>query len=856
VTIRDELFEWLSARPDWQQDLARRLASNPQLEGDALDEALAVVLGSFGALAEGQTASTPSRLQLNDLPTASEGATGSPRLVSFGHLRGLGAAAEDQELRFAETGITAVYGPNAAGKTTYVRGLKRVCRTVDRDSAVRGNVFRQPEPGTPGPSATVEYVASGERRAQQIQLANPADLGLGTVSVFDSRCAELYVDSRNAVAYVPSALLLLARLAATQDQTRARVTAEISRLEAQRPTFPELEQATIAQTRVSRLAATTDLEELRQFAELGEEDRSRQLELRSIIAAAGTKSARADAQAAQEDGTQVNELVARIRDVAARVASPAVATLRVTAEEAERTRKALDVANREFDGLPVSGVGGEHWQRLWRAAFEFNEQRGVPFPPTEGAHCPLCLRQIDHDTAARMAHFEEHIRSTLQAEADAAQRAITEALMRLEAGELAACRAPFLAGLKEREPELHEEIERYLKAVADQMQSLRENPINTDAMPISGHPLSRLETWGRGRAEHAAALLAAEDPEHEARLRSELAELDGRNVLSSRLDDITLWIATLKRVARLRDAHSGLATNRITSKQREMSDALVTETLSGRLVAELRNLGCEHVAVELQPHTAVGETQVVLRLAGAHGTPPVSEILSEGEQRALSLAFFFAEVGSSEHDGGIIVDDPVSSLDDERRAYIAKRLVEESGRRQVIVLTHDLAFLLDLSDHAEAIGASPMLQGMWRFGDEVGRVDDRPPFTAMKLRARIGVLDQEVAQWDNQPPPRNFDEAWRRVCDSYDQMRKTWERAIEERLFRGVVQRLQREVKTLALKDVVITPELISAVTEGMTRCSHFVHDAPPGTGGNLPNRQQLAADLEKLKDFERATRA
>ncbi len=229
--------------------------------------------------------------------------------------------------------------------------------------------------------------------------------------------------------------------------------------------------------------------------------------------------------------------------------------------------------------------------------------------------------------------------------------------------------------------------------------------------------------------------------------------------------------------------------------------------------------------------------------------------LTGDEQRAVSLAFFLAEVSSSENDGGIIVDDPVSSLDDERRAYIARRLVEESTRRQVVVLTHDLAFLLDLSDHAEAGGAEALIQGVWRTNTEVGRVDDHPPFTAMKLRSRIGVLDQQVAQWDNQPAPRDFDEAWRRVCDLYDQMRKTWERAIEERLFRGVVQRLQREVKTRKLKDVAISPEQIGTVTEGMTRCSHFVHDAPPGTATNLPDRQQLAKDLERLKDFERDTR-
>jgi hypothetical protein len=164
----------------------------------------------------------------------------------------------------------------------------------------------------------------------------------------------------------------------------------------------------------------------------------------------------------------------------------------------------------------------------------------------------------------------------------------------------------------------------------------------------------------------------------------------------------------------------------------------------------------------------------------------------------------------------------------------------------VIVFTHDLPFLLDITDQAEANAIVPSVQGVWRMGNEVGRVDDHPPFTTLKLRPRVGVLDQVVAEWDKQEPPADFDEAWHRVCNFYEQARKTWERAVEERLLRGVVQRFQRQVKTLALEDVTVTPELVEQVMAGIARCSAFVHDAPPGSGTSLPGRGELAADLAR----------
>jgi wobble nucleotide-excising tRNase len=53
-----------------------------------------------------------------------------------------------------------------------------------------------------------------------------------------------------------------------------------------------------------------------------------------------------------------------------------------------------------------------------------------------------------------------------------------------------------------------------------------------------------------------------------------------------------------------------------------------------------------------------------------------SQILSEGEQRAISLADFLTEVQLNPNNSGVIFDDPVTSLDHERKSIIAKRLVE------------------------------------------------------------------------------------------------------------------------------------------------------------------------------------
>jgi hypothetical protein len=55
---------------------------------------------------------------------------------------------------------------------------------------------------------------------------------------------------------------------------------------------------------------------------------------------------------------------------------------------------------------------------------------------------------------------------------------------------------------------------------------------------------------------------------------------------------------------------------------------------------------------------------------------------------------------------------------------------------------------------------------------------------------------------------------------------------------------------TLALDEVVVTPELVAALKEHMTRCSQFVASSPQGASASRPGRQELAADLAKLREF------
>jgi wobble nucleotide-excising tRNase len=75
-------------------------------------------------------------------------------------------------------------------------------------------------------------------------------------------------------------------------------------------------------------------------------------------------------------------------------------------------------------------------------------------------------------------------------------------------------------------------------------------------------------------------------------------------------------------------------------------------------------------------------------------------ILSEGEQRAVAIADFLTEISLNPANAGIVLDDPVTSQDHQRKECIARRLVREATARQVVIFTHDLVFLTMLAEAA------------------------------------------------------------------------------------------------------------------------------------------------------------
>jgi len=88
----------------------------------------------------------------------------------------------------------------------------------------------------------------------------------------------------------------------------------------------------------------------------------------------------------------------------------------------------------------------------------------------------------------------------------------------------------------------------------------------------------------------------------------------------------------------------------------------------------------------------------------ASGTPSFRTTLSSGDRNTLALAFFFASLDQDTalQDKIVVIDDPITSLDDHRSLTTVqeiRRLVQRAA--QVLVLSHGKSFLCRLSEHPD-----------------------------------------------------------------------------------------------------------------------------------------------------------
>jgi energy-coupling factor transporter ATP-binding protein EcfA2 len=744
---------------------------------------------------------------------------------------GVNALKPGTEIIFA-TGVTVIFGENGSGKSGFVRVLKRAAGVRTAED-ILPNVRADKRP-TPSGSFTATVGVT----VQTIAWENEFGIApLNRVSIFDARGARLHVEDDLTYVYTPGELTLFPLVQNAVERLRAVFDATITaRTPGPNSILTSFDRACSMYSTIETLGAATDLEEIRKYAILPEN------------ADATIESLTIEVDALKSSNIQ-NDL-RRARDRAA-----IVKTLKTVVE----TAKAFDVAtydsyvlalnqaakrrddagNKAFEGLGIPGVLSQEWRQFIQAGEEYLEKSASETYPTTDDSCAYCQQSLTAKAANLIKKYRDFSSDEIKTALDIAQQQLRDYV------------APVVALNVDA---VQQQLKGETNGTQDVLDPIAPAIEQTKKLNVAVAARSTIDWQDTVPLIAAETILADEETrlsslitgfqtsvaERQAALRirqTELTELQGKKTASIFLPQIEKRVSDAKWVARATIVKSNFTgvLRSLTEAAKDASDELLNKNFEKRFDEECKRLRAPNVTLNFPGR----QGQATRRKLVASYKP--NEVLSEGEQKALALADFLAEVTCVPAPSPVVFDDPITSMDYRRIHEVCDRIVALASDHQIIVFTHNIWFAAELLAKAD--------KKNWRYydirleGSDAGvitaanhpRVD-----TIAQVSTRIKKLIESAEKHEGEVKAALVEKG-------YEELRGLCEISVEHELLKGVVQRYAPNVMMTKLEKINIGKfqESMAAIMPIFEKSCRYIasHSQPIETQGIRPSLDELKAD-------------
>lgn len=852
-TVMAKIVEWGKELPYWEQVALDQIISGEEFTEDTYQTLLQLLLEDEGLAEKSCTRSVPHFYQLASAPVTDGCKT---RLKKISNLKNVNALAENQVLTF-NPALTVVYGENGSGKSGYARvlgsaGFTRGDREVLPDIA-------KPNSSKTTSTAEIEIVSNDVERTIQHRIDRPCPQ-LSSFYVFDSTSVQAHMSGKNEFSFSPAGLSFLKQLSEATDQVRSRLAKKVTDC-CQPCEYVDVFQGN---SEVSQIIATlspkTDLNRLKTLATLTDIEKRRRNELAIEIASAALDKVKEQIEKLNKHIQVLENLAAQLSQADELLSDVHIDEINQTILHHERCQRAVNLLDKnQFQNDQLPDVGTPNWQRFLEAARDWSNDKVENKYPQEGDPCLLCQQPLSKEASQLILQMWEYLKGDAQLalvesgkSLNKDQQALSSlGLFRME------LELPLLYQvITDYNPQLEKDIEALIAGYQTRLTTITK--ALSDVQPCKCPPLDAacFDSLKKLIDDLKTKLKAIEETdvqERVDRLENEKRELDHRFLLGSLFEKIKEHVEKLKWAQAARTI--GGTTHHITAKHNQLFKDLVTDEYIRLFEQTLKDMG-RPLKVKISTPRQKGKTlrQIILE-ASADANARPDKVLSEGEKRAVALADFLTEVELDSTSNGIILDDPVTSLDLEWRETIAKMLVGKSKDRQVIIFTHDLPFLYYLKSFAEKDEIPLSTHWIKRGGDD-GRpgyvyLDNSPALEKdYKKATKAREMHSKALQAD-----AALQEYLLR--DGFGALRTCYEAFIIFDIFNEVVMRFSERISFGRLSEIYWEPSIVEDVIESCERLSRLLegHLHSDALGAVKPKPADLLREIEHFEDLQKRLR-
>lgn len=822
------------------------------------------------------------------------------RLLKVLHQTGVNRLQDDQAIEIDPAGMTVIFGKNGSGKSGYARILKKFAASRG-DNRILPNALTAV---TTIPQASIRFLeGSEEKQAEWTGNEKFVDSSFQRVRVYDSLSAHSLLVDEQTIAYSPTQIKVLSRFAEALGEVKAELDNRLKILELADKQVgghgtEKFEKFLNDLKSLDPKSAKGAIESIQEFSKRqGEElasleERFARLKLDSKEVLLKRIEGRKAAVRSERSKA------AKIRGVLQCFTPNDAAKSRKELERAKNTVREVQGALGQADRLRICAT--DNWPHLWESVGNFfatlpasHEQYASEV--SQWKTCPVCHQDLDSASKDRLLAFEQF------AQGEANQR-LKKAEATLEAATTS------LNGIREyfdlEIPELSKSLVDRLEVSGDLGTTINDSfidfyscakrllaAIDRELVETSSESTSNEESLSAVKYASNDVNVVAEKFKvlvdllnlAEGELNREVRELEALDSKGNEHESLGERIAALEfcreasnhrqalkeaHDAQLRKAAYVAASKKCNGRSatnlvKKLSNDFIGE-ISRRFSIELADLGFDSsIPVKLELAKTSKGVSYIKPQYNSQKSNVVGEILSEGEQRIVSMAGFFADLTGSKDSSCLIFDDPVTSLDHRFREKVARRLVRESAIRQVVIFSHDFAFVQLLEQMLREENLSRTVEGQSRLPEisevEIYRRADGAgslspvDWRRRSLKKQIGALKDGLQRLEvlERKQPDEYPAAGESFLGA---VRETWERVVEETLLNSAVVRMDPAVHTQNLRPLTdIGEDDLAAVELGMTIESRVMRGhskAGEIAAQDFPNSAFLRKELERLVDF------
>jgi energy-coupling factor transporter ATP-binding protein EcfA2 len=846
-TLETEVKKFADGLPYWAKFLAEKILSGNAISDNDIDTSYSYLLEQLKL--KDKTENPEISINYN---AENSGNYKTDLLLSkLENVEGVNALTENQTIEFSPN-LTIVYGANGSGKSGYVRLLKKVFYSKSQEEILQ-NVHLE----NGHKPVNAKFTFKSKNIENSLEFADKDNAEFEQFAVFDGNSVLKHLENKNEFEFRPAGLSFFAEFTSAIIRVEEKLNTDIQTKQTGN-TANDLSALfdgnSEIKTLVQNLKAETNINDLKKYTPFSEEDKTQKEALQKqydelLLASKGKEKEIKNLESVKSLLAQNKLAIEKLNQYFTNEVIGKVKTAIIDCVKKEATAKAE--GKESFKTEKIVEVGTTEWKNFIVSAEEFakmQKSENVVYPEI-GDNCLLCQQTLSEEAQKLISNYWTFIKSVAEDNSKQAQEKLDKAQENYDNlnFDLFPKDNTLTVWLTEKYPNelkaLEQKISEQKTLAQNIISDIHSKTANERAeILINVEQHTTIET---SIANYIKFLKEDEQSKELEKLLNSKTLLEHKEKFNTHFSKFETFINNQVWIKKAGKAE--YAKRKITDTEKALSNKYFNQKYIDAFNEECQNLN-GNFGIEINHSGSAGKSYRQLKLKGKNP----NAVLSEGEQKVIAIADFLAEMHLSEVNKGIIFDDPVTSLDNDRKKQIAERLAFQATLKQVIIFTHDLVFFYHIKNFSKkflnGINDSFAHHSLERESQLCGKV------VANTSPANEGQYHEptKAESWLAKSKSVNGNERVDCTKAGLSALRTSYEALAIFTILGGTVQRFDPQIRMGRLKDIKYEKSLVFDVVEKHGEISDLIEGhLPSDEFGIIPTPEILEEHINIFKEIK-----